>query len=79
MMCRKKRKAIVIHSVHKEIYLHKYIVSTRDYVLFRFGVKHDVACQHSQQTRRLPNPCPMLAHRLRSIAAGLVLLTAGGD
>ena len=67
-------------------------------LLFRFGTKNNVACQHSQQTRCWPNADPMMTHRLRcwpniklalvqclvfaglcSKAAGLVLLTAGGD
>ena len=34
-------------------------------LLFRFGAKHNVACQHSQHTRRRPNAGSMLAHHLR--------------
>ena len=79
-------------------------VDSRDYILSgiytpvlepRRCAKHNVACQHSQQTRYVD---PMLAQRLRrlpiikaalvqrlmfaglrSIAASLVVLTAGGD
>ena len=69
-------------------------VDSRDYVLSgmyysvlepRRRAKLNVACQYSQQIlRRWPSIKPALAQRLvlagiRSIAAGLVVLTAGGD